>query len=140
MGLIAMEVVRVVHGALIIVPRSSGSPPVKKEKSEEREKVTPKAKIEKSPTKTERITPKEKKSPKSAKKSPNKRPKSNGKATEEDVDMKDVEADKPMNQFFLPKKEMQVQSVGAGLKGSGYNPDKTKYDPIKDAFWSHGEK
>lgn len=49
--------------------------------------------------------------------------------------------DKPINPFFLGmKKELKVQSVGAGLKGADYSPDKLKYDPIKDAFWGHGEK
>lgn len=85
--------------------------------------------------------------------------------SEADVDMKDVakketdqeasgndegadgagaspsKADKPINPFFTSmKKELKVQSVGAGLKGADYSPDKLKYHPIKDAFWNHGEK
>lgn len=186
MGIFGIEVVRAIHDVLIDVFRSTGSPPVKKEKSEEREKVTPNGKSskkEKSPVKSDSKTSKVRKSPKSQKKSPSKSPKSTkksptaaktspketlklvkrestGKSTEKDVDMKDIEKtdveskndasgekevtpkkeDKPINPFFLPKKEIKVQSAGAGLKGADYSPDKTKYHPIKDAFWSHGEK
>lgn len=53
------------------------------------------------------------------------------------------ETEKPINPFFLSsKKELKVQSAGEGLKGANYSPDKAphKYDPIKDAFWQHGEK
>lgn len=45
-----------------------------------------------------------------------------------------------MNNFFTNKKEMKIQTVGQGHKGSDYNPAKTNYDPIKDAFWEHNEK
>lgn len=49
--------------------------------------------------------------------------------------------DKPtINPFFLNKKEIKVQQAGAGEKGSSYNPGKSNYHPIDDAFWKHGEK
>lgn len=163
--------------------RPSKSPPLKKEKSEEREKATqkgtdlklavnseksPKTKDKKSPI----ISKKSNKNSKTESKSPKTttaiqkvlptsiKQESLDKVKTEDTDIKDgdkmvllgkrvstgedVESpsktNKPINPFFLPKKELKVQSVGAGLKGADYSPDKTKYNPIKDAFWSYGEK
>lgn len=39
-----------------------------------------------------------------------------------------------------PSNCIKLQAVGVGQKGFDYNPGKTKYDPIKDAFWKNGEK
>lgn len=39
-----------------------------------------------------------------------------------------------------PSNCLKLQAAGSGQKGFDYNPAKTKYDPIKDAFWKIGEK
>lgn len=39
-----------------------------------------------------------------------------------------------------PSNCLKLQAVGGGQKGFDYNPGKSKYDPIKDAFWKKGEK
>jgi DNA ligase-1 len=39
-----------------------------------------------------------------------------------------------------PEKTLKLQTVGAGQKGADYNPRKSKYHPINDAFWKKGEK
>lgn len=162
---------------LISCIRSDKQPPIKKECSEERDKVTAKTPVSNKKIKKEKSTPesvdskiskvssKKKASPPKSptKKSPSKKspskagdvrsffkaetstkaddePKSVKKEEEKsDGDEKVVstppKSEKPVNPFF-----MKVQSAGAGLKGADYNPDKTKYHPINDAFWKHGEK
>ncbi|XP_068233149.1 DNA ligase 1 [Palaemon carinicauda] len=78
-------------------------------------------------------------SPKNAKSSPdkeetaNKEEKENEKSPKVDVKSPKVEK-KPAVNPFAPKK------TGSAEPGSTYSPGQSKYDPIKDAFWSHGEK
>lgn len=38
------------------------------------------------------------------------------------------------------KKELQLKTVGKGAKGADYDPSKSNYHPINDAFWNRGEK
>lgn len=46
---------------------------------------------------------------------------------------------KPINPFFL-KKDVKTESNTTKNDSVEYNPGKSHYDPIKDAFWKHGEK
>lgn len=122
-------------------PKSADESPAKK---------TP---AKKSPTKTspEKKSPKDKKvSALFKKETPTKSTQKVDAEIKEDPDAKNDDEtmetiaspsnkDIPINPFFL-KKEVKVQSAGAGLKGADYSPDKLKYDPIKDAFWGYGEK
>lgn len=64
---------------------------------------------------------------------------------ENDVDKKPEtspkeEKPKPVtiNPFFTSKKD--EKSTGNKEDGASYNPGKTNYHPIKDAFWKYGEK
>ena len=45
-----------------------------------------------------------------------------------------------MSSFFVNKKEVKLQSSGADQEDTDYNPGKSKYHPINDAFWKHNEK
>lgn len=42
--------------------------------------------------------------------------------------------------FFVNKKIDGDGKNSQQKNGAEYNPDKLKYDPIKDAFWGYGEK
>lgn len=145
--------------------------PVKTEKTtpEEKKKKTPVAKI--SPKKTspkEKSTKKKdaktkKKSPTQSKLSPTKDKVSPTKIKNETSPSTSTDAEKasiadediktesspsptkkispPINPFFLSSKQAKEQSAGgAAPTGVDYNPGKTNYHPIKDAFWKHGEK
>lgn len=46
----------------------------------------------------------------------------------------------PIHSFFTSKKESKSQSTSTNVSGLEYNPGKSKYHPIDDAFWKHGEK
>lgn len=46
----------------------------------------------------------------------------------------------PIHSFFTNKKESKSQSTSTTESGVEYNPGKSKYHPIDDAFWKHGEK
>lgn len=46
---------------------------------------------------------------------------------------------KGINNFFTTTKDLKVQSAGEGHDGADYNPAKSKYHPIDDAFWKLGE-
>lgn len=45
-----------------------------------------------------------------------------------------------IHSFFTNTKTAKDQSTSGGVSGVEYNPGKTKYHPIDDAFWKHGEK
>lgn len=45
-----------------------------------------------------------------------------------------------IHSFFTNTKTAKDQSTNGGVSGVEYNPGKTKYHPIDDAFWKHGEK
>lgn len=47
-----------------------------------------------------------------------------------------VDTEKPSSKI----KEIKLQTPGQGIKGAEYNPQKSKYHPINDAFWEKGEK
>lgn len=40
----------------------------------------------------------------------------------------------------LKIKEIKLQTPGQGTKGADFNPQKSKYHPINDAFWKKGEE
>ncbi|VDI27175.1 DNA ligase 1 [Mytilus galloprovincialis] len=134
----------------------SYGPKVKKEKK------TPKGKKEKqTSTKKGKATPKEKKEKKEGKKSPEVKKEIKEEKTEEKTESK---SSKPVHSFFAPKKstkseteEDKVESKssvtpskdtkteikkesGSDKKTDDYNPAKSRYHPIDDACWKHGEK
>jgi hypothetical protein len=46
----------------------------------------------------------------------------------------------PEKNFESKGNTIKVTSAGAGLKGEYYDPTKSNYHPINDAFWNHNEK
>lgn len=118
--------------------------PVKREKATPSPKVTkPKKETKTSPkqTKTPAKTIKDE-SPKSAKKEKSPDEVDEGETSPITKQPASAETEKPkaISSFFTSKKEMKVQSAGAGHKGVDYNPAKAKYHPVDDAFWNEGEK
>ncbi|CAC5403585.1 LIG1 [Mytilus coruscus] len=133
----------------------SYGPKVKKEKK------TPKGKKEKqTSTKKGKATPKEKKS-KKEEKSPEVKKEIKEEKTDEKIETKTT---KPVHSFFAPKKSTKSETEedkvegkssvtpskdtktevkkesGSDKKTDDYNPAKSRYHPIDDACWKHGEK
>lgn len=144
------------------------SPPVKREKLNKTpvktEKTTPNSKQQKAPAakKSSKKTSAEKKSaqkilkksPAQSSVTPTKVTNKNSPNTSTDHDKSSADDEQvktespssakktapPINPFFFSKKEVKVQSAGAGQNGSDYSPAKANYHPIEDAIWKHGEK
>ncbi|XP_042887555.1 DNA ligase 1-like isoform X3 [Penaeus japonicus] len=119
--------------------KSPGSPKAKKETKSPKQKNVKKSPKSSSDVKeSPKSSSDDKKSPKSSsedkessgdeKKSPKKE------AAEKSEDKPEDPEKKVVRNPFAPKPK------GAADPGADYNPSKTKYNPISDAFWKHGEK
>lgn len=94
----------------------------------------------------EKPTPKKNNTASSGKKSKKVSPVANKKSIENEEEeevspepetkMKLEKSEEPLNKI----KEIRLQTPGKGAKGVDYDPLKSKYHPINDAFWNKGEK
>ncbi|XP_063590655.1 DNA ligase 1-like isoform X2 [Penaeus indicus] len=137
--------------------KSPGSPKAKKETKSPQQRNAKKS--PKSPSDDKNSSESKKKSPKSPsedknssenkKKTPTKEQKDNKESSGDEKKSPQKEAaeksedkakDSPATEKKVVRNPFAPKASGAKDPGADYNPSKSKYNPVSDAFWNHGEK